>query len=141
MKIALLSLVLSSAAFAYTTNLYPKLGYIEMYNCDKGVRATFNEWTTDKATLSLQGFRLAGPGVRCPQDVQRKSTYVVTREITKTGAVWYGVDGQSRKAVRVYDYRKGAGPLARPQAPFIVEEYDANGNSIRKLYPPTGSRG
>jgi hypothetical protein len=140
MKTVFLFLALSTAAFgaSYRQNLYPQRGHIQMYNCEPGVKADFAQWTDDKATIRLSNFKLGFSS--CGHVDADPRVYVLTLKSKRAGQIWTGV-AQGGRTVRVYDYRNGAGPSARPEAPFLVEEYDAAGRLIQRLYPPTGSRG
>lgn len=141
MKKIFLSLFLSVSAFGATfdSNLYPQRGHIEMHRCEAGVRALFNVWTTDRATLTLKNFKL---GQSCGAVKADARNYVLRLKSQISGNFWVGTHPASGRTVRVYDYRHGAGPhTTRVEAPFIVEELDAQGKLLQRLYPPIGAQG
>ncbi len=140
MKTLFLALALCSPVFAagYKANLYPNRGHIEMYQCEPGVKAAFSVWTTDSATLRLSNFKLGFHD--CGFVTPDARVYVLKLKSARRGQLWVG-HSEGGRTVRVFDYRNGAGPNVRVEAPFIVEESDANGNLIQRLYPPIGSRG
>jgi hypothetical protein len=139
-KKVLLALALSVSAFGatYESNLYPHPNHVEMYECESGVKAAFNVWTADRSTLSLQNFKLGFHS--CGYVAPDKRVYVLKLKSGRAGNVWVGTHAESGRSVRVYDYRK-ASLTGRIQAPFVVEEYDANQNLIQRLQPAIASRG